>query len=98
MTIFVDQMTNHGEKGYWCHMWSGDLDDEELINFAVQIGLKPEWLHVSNSMILKRDFPHFDLVVTKRRLAIQNGAQEKSLYDWLKEKMNGSNSDHQREA
>jgi hypothetical protein len=67
MTVYVDGMIHH-RSGYWCHMWSDDLD--ELHALANKIGLKRHWFQ-DNPI-----HPHYDLVMSKRRLAIQNGAVE----------------------
>ena len=44
---------------------------DELIEFAVSIGLAAEWFQPKSS-------PHFDLTVEGRRLAVQSGAIELS--------------------
>jgi hypothetical protein len=59
-----------------CHMVStlpGDEGRLELISFARKIGLRSEWLQYPGS---KRQ--HFDLVQSKRALAIKLGAREVS--------------------
>jgi hypothetical protein len=66
MTVYVDGMVHHGSRGRWCHMWSENLD--ELHAMADKIGLKRRWFQ--NHPL----HPHYDLVMSKRRLAIQNGA------------------------
>ncbi len=66
----------HGHQ--WCHMWSSDVD--ALHRLADKLGLKREWFQD------KPRFPHYDLVPTKRVLAIQHGAVEKSLREWLEER------------
>jgi hypothetical protein len=60
----------------WCHLWADSF--EELMDFAQAIGMKREWLQ-KNSRV-----PHFDLIPTKRVMAIAKGAQEMSLKEWLK--------------
>ena len=69
----VGKRHNHN----WCHMWADSV--EELVEFALTIGLKRAWLQNK-----KGRFPHFDLVPTYRRRAIANGAIETSLYNWYK--------------
>lgn len=66
----------HGHR--WCHMWSDDL--EALHNLARKIGLRPAWFQD------KPGFPHYDLIPTKRSLALLYGAQEKSLREYLIER------------
>jgi len=41
----------------------------ELIEFAVEIGLRPEWFQPKSS-------PHFDLTAAGRELAVEHGAIE----------------------
>lgn len=77
MTVFVDRLFNasssnsqaahHGRK--WCHMTcDGDLD--ELHEMAEKIGMQRSWFQNKGSI------PHYDLVASKRFLAIRNGAIE----------------------
>jgi hypothetical protein len=68
--IYVDELreypTNLKYKT-WCHLWT-DSNIEELHNLALKIGLKRSWFQD------KKRFPHYDLVPSKRKLAIENGA------------------------
>ena len=90
MTIYIDDITQYPAKvisreakkygDKWCHLWT-DGNIEELINFAKKIGLKESWLQKN------RRFPHFDLVQSKRKIAIENGAIYISLRDWYRLKM-----------
>lgn len=66
----------HGHR--WCHMWHEGEDPEELHRFAAKIGLRRSWFQ-SNSVL-----PHYDLVPTKRALAIAYGAQIKDPKDTLR--------------
>ncbi len=57
----------------WCHMMTDDLTParlEELHAMALEIGLRRTWFqdHVT--------LPHYDLVPSKRRLAVRAGAVE----------------------
>lgn len=63
----------------WCHLYADDLN--ELINFAIRIGLKRSWLQNESGR-----FPHFDIVPTYRQKAILNGAIELSFRTYLKRK------------
>lgn len=83
MTIYVDQLKNYGEKGWWCHCWSDTLDIDELMEFASIIKLDPTWYQTSHGAIVK-DFPHFDLRESKRKQAIKKGAVQMSLSFWMK--------------
>lgn len=54
--------------GKWCHMVSDSI--EELHIFAIKIGLKREWFQD------KFNRPHYDLLKSKKELAIKLGAKE----------------------
>lgn len=77
MTVYVDplfeatprtaQARAHGKK--WCHMTVGYGDDlEELHRMAESIGLKRKYFQ-SHAW-----YPHYDLIPSKRRLAVSKGA------------------------
>jgi Protein of unknown function (DUF4031) len=71
------QAKKHGK--FWCHLFS-DSSIDELHEFANLIGLKKEWFQS------KKNFPHYDLVSSKRKLAVQFGAKEIKLKEFLKER------------
>jgi len=69
MPVYVDDLNHYSGKGWWCHMaveTDGDL--QELHAFAKKIGLKRAWFqeHIR--------IPHYDLVRSKRSLALEWGA------------------------
>jgi hypothetical protein len=73
MSVYVDPLIDYGWKlGPSCHMTADSI--EELNSFAVKIGMKTSWLQHS-----AREMPHYDLVASKRKLAVQNGAIELSM-------------------
>lgn len=53
----------------WCHMIADT--HEELVRFAMRIGLKGEWIQYQG-----RRWEHFDLTPGKRRQAVSCGAVE----------------------
>jgi hypothetical protein len=68
MAVYVDRLRDHGwHRGPSCHMIADSV--EELIEFAVSIGLRPEWFQPKSS-------PHFDLTADARKLAVRHGAIE----------------------
>lgn len=70
----------HGKQ--WCHLWPADTTPEslqELHEVAQKIGLKRSYFQNH------KWFPHYDLVPSKRKLAIERGAIEKSLSEWIAE-------------
>lgn len=64
----------------WCHMTT-DGDLEELHQFAERIGLRRSWFQ---SHAQKR-FCHYDLVPSKRALAVSLGAREISRIEQLQQ-------------
>lgn len=83
--IYVDDIKQynpihigHGKmQSLWCHMWT-DGNIEELHEFVKKIGLKTSYFQN------KPNFPHYDIIPTKRDMAIKNGAQYMPLKNWLK--------------
>lgn len=71
---FVGSRTGH----QWCHMWCDVGNEESLHRIAQSIGMKRQWFQN------KKDFPHYDLVPSKRKKAIENGAMVYSLYQWIR--------------
>lgn len=68
MAVYVDKLVDYGWRhGPSCHLIADSV--EELIRFAVSIGLRPEWYQPKSS-------PHFDLTAEGRAAAIANGAIE----------------------
>ena len=61
----------------WCHLFADTV--EELLKFAIAIGLKEEWLQDGNGKL-----PHFDIVPTFRMKALLNGAREIPLKEFIK--------------
>ena len=56
-------------KGRWSHMIADS--EEELVRFAISIGLKKEWLQHAGT-----PRAHFDLTPNKRKQAVAKGAKE----------------------
>jgi len=81
--IFVDEIKTYEPSKFlrwgkkWSHMWP-DGNVEELHQFAEKIGLKREYFQD------KPRFPHYDLIPSKRRQALRNGAKFMPLKDWFK--------------
>lgn len=88
LTIYVDPPTRYPAEAMkdaqtrrngplWSHMWT-DGEPEELIDFAVNtLGLKAKWFQD------RPRFGHFDIVPTKRDLAIRHGAVEITLRKYI---------------
>jgi Protein of unknown function (DUF4031) len=68
MPVYVDKLVDYSWRhGPSCHLIADNV--EELIAFAVQIGLRPEWFQPRSS-------PHFDLTAAGREVALRHGAIE----------------------
>lgn len=90
MTVYVDEIREYPKK--WCHMWcDGNLD--ELHAMADQIGLKRGWFQTK-----RFDFLHYDLVPSKRSLALKRGAEFMPLKDWLSKQKGKVMTDSKGEA
>lgn len=77
MTVYVDPMMTSLKSARWpytkaCHLFADTL--EELHVFAASIGLRRRWFQN------REDMPHYDLVGSKRRLAVKKGAEQVSLF------------------
>lgn len=67
MSVYVDFQKNKYGRMKMCHMLADTLP--ELHDMAQKIGMKRSWFQNSN-------IPHYDLSLSKRKLAVQNGAIE----------------------
>lgn len=80
MSVYVDPLLGHGGSATFrwkrsCRMYADT--EQELHKMADKIGCKRSWYQ--NKETLK----HYDLVVSKRFLAVQNGAVEHSLREMV---------------
>ena len=68
MAVYVDNLRDYGWRhGPSCHLIADSV--EELMEFAVGMGMMPEWFQAKST-------PHFDLTVEGRELAVKHGAIE----------------------
>ena len=68
MGVYVDNLRDYGWRhGPSCHLIADSVT--ELMEFAVGMGLRPEWFQAKST-------PHFDLTADGRKLAIEHGAIE----------------------
>jgi hypothetical protein len=70
----------------WCHCWDSDHNVENLCAFAAQLGLKRAYFQN------RPGFPHFDLIPSKRTLALKLGAVPISLRDWFQKQRLAENA------
>lgn len=76
MTVYVDDLlptkkTTRWPHTYSCHMTADSYD--ELLAFAVQLGLSPSWIQAQGHR-----YEHFDLNANKRHEAVRMGAVEET--------------------
>lgn len=81
MSVYVDTLIEYGGSATFrwthsCHMYADT--EKELHKMAAKIGLKRSWYQDHTSL------PHYDLVTSKRELAIRNGAKEHTLKQMVK--------------
>lgn len=96
MSCYVDVCLHRGWKMYGrpiknCHLIADS--EEELLEMAIAIGMKPQWIQRPNN---KRSPVHFDLMESRRKTAIENGAialDRKEFVDKMRElrKQKGEN-------
>lgn len=84
MTVYVDDMKCSYKNMIMCHM--GAETKEELLNMVDKIGVKRKWIQHEGTW---RE--HFDICLSKRKLAIAHGAVEISQREFvtkMKERFN----------
>jgi len=87
MTPKTRQAQKHGNQ--WCHLFTDSSDLTELHEMAQKIGLKQSYFQ--NNQRKAHQFPHYDLTPSKRQLAINNGAVEIELRDFIKSRIKQQN-------
>ena len=70
MTVYIDGARNGFGRMVMCHMLADT--PAELHAMADAIGMKRHWYQSPD----KASFPHYDLSITRRRLAVEKGAKE----------------------
>lgn len=76
MTVYVDDVRHEFGSMIMCHMWADNLD--ELFAMADNIGVQRKWLQGHPELSLpkyrKASWVHFDIALSKKTLAIKQGA------------------------
>lgn len=81
MSVYVDDMRAPFGSMVMCHMWADTR--EELFAMADRIGVQRKWFQRPPSIDLPgmdASWEHFDIALSKRRLAVLNGAIETDRY------------------
>jgi hypothetical protein len=82
MSVYVDDMRAPFGRMLMCHMWADTVD--ELLAMARKIGVQTKWIqgHPTLSFGKHRNasWVHFDVCMTKKKLAIHYGAIETDKY------------------
>lgn len=74
MTVYVDTMRAKFGRMVMCHMIADST--EELLAMADKIGVARKWLQKPGT-----HHEHFDIALSKRKLAVEFGAVEISMRD-----------------
>lgn len=81
--FFVGTRTGH----QWCHMFCDAGEEDKLHAMAHSLGLKRAWFQSHSKT------PHYDLVPSKRRMAINFGAVEIDAREWFRKKRAAAEDD-----
>ena len=89
MTVYVDTMRAPFGRMKMCHMIADS--SEELLAMADQIGVARKWIQKAGT-----PNEHFDIALSKRRLAVEAGAVEVSMMELgrIIRKRREANDDH----
>ncbi len=68
MTCYVDDVRHGFGRMIMCHLWADTA--EELLAMVDKIGVQRKWLQQPP----KASWVHFDIALSKKALALQNGA------------------------
>lgn len=85
--IYVDEVNDYTgitnlRYKKWSHLWN-DGPIEELHKFASQLDLNRRWFQD------KKRFPHYDIVPSKRTIALKMGATFIPLREWYERRERG---------
>ena len=82
MACYVDPSAHSFGRMIMCHLWADTLD--ELLAMVDRIGVQRKWIQghptLSHGKHRNASWVHFDIAISKRALAVQNGAIETDRY------------------
>lgn len=82
MSVYVDDARHPFGRYIMCHLWADT--EEELLAMVDRIGVDRKWIQghptLSSGKARKASWVHFDIVKTKRALAVKAGAIETDRY------------------
>lgn len=76
MSVYVDDMYAEFGRMKMCHMYADT--HEELVEMADKIGVARKWIQYPGHPVKE----HFDIAMSKRRLAVAAGAIETTWMDY----------------
>jgi hypothetical protein len=76
MTVYIDDVRHVWRGMVFCHCWADS--EKELLAFVDVIGVQRKWIqgHTTRSIgkAKKASWVHFDIALSKRKLALKHGA------------------------
>ena len=78
LTAIQPSARRHGRV--WCHLMADDI--ERLHAFAVRLGMRREWFQSHHNLDW---MAHYDLLPSKRALAVRWGAIEIEARTWIRQ-------------
>jgi hypothetical protein len=82
MTVYVDNMEAAFGRMKMCHCWADSR--EELFDMMRRIGVQTKWFQRPDEPDapegMRASWEHFDIAMTKRKLAVENGAVEVCMF------------------
>lgn len=76
MSVYVDDVQHRFGSMIMCHLWADTL--EELLDMVDKIGVQRKWIQGHKELSFGKhrnaSWVHFDISLSKKALAIKNGA------------------------
>lgn len=76
MSVYVDDVRHRYGNMIMCHLWADTL--EELLEMVDKIGVQRKWIQghptLSFGRHKKASWVHFDIALSKKKLALEHGA------------------------